>query len=151
MAFRIFLDANILLDFTLKRERYPAARQLMELAVRGRVQAYITPAIVQVVCQRLTEAYGAECAKELLLALLAEVQVIDTGHEITVNALHSKMSNMEDALSYYTALHHKLDYFITRNNDLPKVAIPVLPVCTPEEFLGHNGAERVAARPKGVK
>src|SRR5258708_21267220 len=137
MAFRIFLDGNILLDFTLKRESYPATRQVMEWAVRGRVQAYITPAVVQVMCQRLVEAYGAEQAKELLLALLAEVQVIDTGHEITVNALHSKMSNMEDALSYYTALHHKLDYFITRNNDLPKAAIQMLPVITPEEIQKH--------------
>jgi len=138
MAFRIFLDAGILLDFTLKRPDHSAARQLMEWAVKGRVQAYITPAVVQVIGQRLAGAYGAERAKELLLALLAEVQVIDTGHEITVNALHSKMTNMEDALSYYTALHHKLDYFITRNNDLSKVAIPALPVCTPEEFLKHN-------------
>ena len=141
MAFRIFLDANILLDFTLKRDKnYTTARQLIEWAVKGRVQAYVTPAVVQVMCQRLVEAYGTERAKELLLALLAEVQVIDTGHEITVNALHSKMNNMEDALSYYTALHHKLDYFITRNNDLPKAAIPGLPVCTPEEFLKHNEA-----------
>lgn len=142
MAFRIFLDANILLDFTLKRENhYTSARQLMEWAIKGRVQAYITPAVVQVMCRRLVEAYGAERAKQLLLALLAEVQVIDTGHEITVNALHSKMNNVEDALSYYTALHYKLDYFITRNNDFPKAAIPGLPVCTPEEFLKHNEAE----------
>src|ERR1700754_329477 len=149
MAFRIFLDANILLDFTLKRESYPAARKLMEWAVSGRVQAYITPAVVQVMCQRLLEAYGAERAKELLLALLAEVQVIDTGHEITVSALHSKMNSMEDALSYYTALHHKLDYFITRNNDLPKAAIPGLPVCTPEEFLKHNEAPLEPIKMKG--
>jgi predicted nucleic acid-binding protein len=145
MAFRIFLDANILLDFTLKREHYPAARRLMEWAVKGRVKVYITPAVVQVVSQRLVEAYGEGRAKELLLALLAEVQVIDTGHEVAVSALHSKMNNMEEALSYYTALHHKLDYFITRNNDLPKAAIPVLPVCTPEEFLQHN------EEPKGIK
>ncbi|HEY6901801.1 MAG TPA: PIN domain-containing protein [Puia sp.] len=138
MAFRIFLDADILLDFTLKRADYPVARKLMEWAVKGRVQAYITPAIVQVIGQRLAGAYGPERAKELMLALLAEVQVIDTGHETAVSALHSKMENVEDALSYYTALHHKLDYFITRNNDLPRVAIPVLPVCTPEAFLSYN-------------
>ena len=138
MAFRIFLDATILLDFTLKRPDYPAARQLIEWAVKGRVQAYVTPAVVQVISQRLVEAYGAGRAKELMLALLAEVQVIDTGHEITVNALHSKMENMDDALAYYTAIHHKLDYFITRKKELSKAAIPVMPVCTPEEFLEYN-------------
>ncbi len=149
MAFRIFLDAGILLDLTLKRDKFQSARQLMEWAVKGRVQAYITPSILQTVGVLLAQANGTEQARELLLALLAEVQVIETGHEITVNALHSKMSKVEDALSYYTALHHKLDYFITRNTDLPKAAIPVLPVCTPEEFLQHNGAS--APLPKGAK
>ncbi len=138
MAYRIFLDANILLDFTLKREGYPLARRLMEWAVKGRVQAFITPSIVQEIGRWLTQAYGSGRAKELLLALLAEVQVIDIGHEIAVNALHSKMSHLSDALSYYTALHHKLDYFITRDKDLPAAAIPGLPVCTPEEFLQQN-------------
>ncbi|HLZ85645.1 MAG TPA: PIN domain-containing protein [Puia sp.] len=138
MAFRIFLDAGVLLDLTLKRETYPAARLLMEWAVKGRVQAYVTPSVVQETGRRLREAYGPERAKELLLAILAEVQVIDTGHAVAVSALHSTMSNVDDALSYYTALHHKLDYFITRSKDLSVAATPVLPVCTPEAFLEHN-------------
>jgi len=70
--------------------------------------------------------------------LLAEVSVIDSGHTVAVSALHSAMSDMDEALSYYTALHHKLDYFITCNGDLARAAIPVLPVCTPEEFLKSN-------------
>src|SRR5882757_2744633 len=115
MAFRIFLDAGVLLDLTLKREGYAAARQLMAWVVSGRVQAYVTPAAVQETARRCKEAYGAERAKELLLALLAEVQVIDTSHTIAVSAVLSTTYNMEDAISYYTALHHKLDYFITGN------------------------------------
>jgi predicted nucleic acid-binding protein len=138
MAFRVFMDADILLDLTLKRERYPSARQLMEWAVKGRIQAYVTPAVIQEMGRRLKEVYGAVRAKELLLALLAEVSVIDSGHTVAVSALHSAMSDMDAALSYYTALHHKLDYFITRDEDLSTAAIPVLPVCTPEEFLKSN-------------
>lgn len=138
MAFRIFLDAGVLLDFTLKREGRSAARKLMEWAVNGRVQAYVTPSVVQETGRRLKEAYGAGRAKELLLAILAEVQVIDTGHAVAVSALHSTISEVDDALSYYTALHHKLDYFITRNKELSSTATPVLPVCTPEAFLEHN-------------
>ncbi len=138
MAFRIFLDANILLDFTLKRNEYESSRKLMEWAVRGRVQAFITPSIVHIAGYWLTKAYGHAKAKELLLTLLADIQVIDIGHEITINALHSKMTDREDALQYYTAIHHKLDYFITRDKGLQKAAIPVLPVCSPEEFLESN-------------
>lgn len=138
MAFRVFLDANILLDLTLKRREYEPARKLVEWALEGRIEAYVTPAVIQETARWLKKVYGAERAKELLLALLAEVLVIDGGHTVAVSALHSDMSDMDEALSYYTALHHKLDYFITRDKDLPRAAIPVLPVCTPEEFLKSN-------------
>ncbi len=140
MAFRIFLDAEVLLDFTLKRQAgaYSVARRLMEWAVKGRVQVFITAAVVRDIGHALTQAYGQEQAKAVLLALLAEVQMIDPGYETTVNALHSRMEDISDALSYYTALHHRLDYFITRDMHLSKAAIPVLPVCTPEEFLQKN-------------
>ena len=138
MAFRVFLDAGILLDLTLKRDSYVAARRLMEWAVKGKIQAYVTPAVIQETGRRLKLTYGAARAKELLLALLAEVSVIESGHTVAVSALHSAMSDMDEALSYYTALHHKLDYFITRDKDLPTAAIPMLPVCTPEEFLKSN-------------
>lgn len=138
MAFRVFLDANILLDFTLKREQYEISRKLIEWSVKGRAQAFISPAILHIVGYWLTKAYGPAKTKELLLALLADVRVIDINHEIAVNALHSKMNDIEDALQYYTAMHHKLDYFITRDKGLQKAAIPVLPVCSPEEFLESN-------------
>jgi predicted nucleic acid-binding protein len=138
MAFRIFLDVGVLLDLTLKREGHAAARRLMEWAVSGKVQAYVTPAVVQETGRKLKEAYGPARAKELLLALLAEVSVIDTGHAVAVSALHSTMNDADDALAYYTALHHNLDYFITCNKDLSGAATPVLPVCTPEAFLQYN-------------
>jgi predicted nucleic acid-binding protein len=138
MAFRIFLDANILLDFTLKRDDYAVSRKLIEWAVKGRVQAFITPSIVHITGYWLTKAYGPAKAKELLLTLLADIQIIDIGQETTINALHSKMNDIEDSLQYYSAMHHKLDYFITRDKGLKKSAIAVLPVCSPEEFLEEN-------------
>ena len=48
------------------------------------------------------------------------------------------MVDVEDALQYYTALHHRLDYLITWDKELIQSAIPVLPACTPEEFIKSN-------------
>ncbi len=135
MAFKVFLDANILLDFTLKREEYEQSRQIIELAVDGSIQAFITPSIVHILGYWLTKAYGNAKAKELLLTLMADMTVIDLPHEIVLNALHSKINDIEDALQYYTALHHRLDYFISRDKQLQKQSIPLLPVCTPRELL----------------
>src|ERR1700743_483634 len=107
MAYKIFLDANILLDFTLKRDGYDQSKQLIELAVDGDVRAFVTPSILHIVGYWLAKAYGSTKTKELLLTLLADITVIDLVHEIAVNALHSKISDIEDALQYYTAMHHK--------------------------------------------
>ncbi|SDW41159.1 Predicted nucleic acid-binding protein, contains PIN domain [Hydrobacter penzbergensis] len=135
MAFKVFLDANILLDFTLNRDNSEQARRVVALAVEGGIQAFITPSVVHILGHYLSKEYGNTKAKELLLGLLADITVIDLPHEIAVNALHSKITDIEDALQYYTAIHHKLDYFISRDKQLKKQGVPALAVYTPEEFL----------------
>lgn len=135
MASKVFLDANILLDFTLKRDEFEQSRKIIKLAVNGTIQAFITPSIVHIVGYWLTKAYGNTKAKELLLTLMVDVTVIDLPHEIVLNALHSKITDIEDALQYYTAVYHKLEYFISRDKQLQKQSIPVLPVYTPRELL----------------
>ena len=135
MASKVFLDANIMLDFTLKRAEFEQSRKIIELAVNGTIQVFITTSIIHIVGYWLTKAYGNAKAKELLLTLMADVNVIDLPHEIVLNALHSKITDIEDALQYYTAVHHKLDYFISRDKQLQKQGIPVLPVYTPKELL----------------
>jgi len=139
MAFKVFLDANILLDFTLKRDEYEKSKTIIELVVSGEIQAFITPSIVHIVGYWLTKTYGNANAKEILLTLLTDVTVIDLPHEIAVNALHSKINDIEDALLYYTAIHHKLDYFISYDKQLQRQSIPILTVYTPDEFLTELG------------
>lgn len=141
MAFRIFLDADVLLDFTLKRSGYSIVRRLMEWAVNGRVQVYLSSAILCEIELELRKAYGAHQAKEILLALLASAQIIDAGYETVVNALQSRVDNIAGAISYHTALHHRLDYFITWDSRLLEVANQVLPVTTPIDFLNRHAEQ----------
>lgn len=135
MAFKVLLDANVLLDFLLKREEYETAKKLLQLAVQGKLQAFVTPSILHIAAYWLTKAYGSSKAKELLLTLLSDVRVIDASHEMAVTAIHSKIGDIEDALQYYTALHHKMDYVISRDKALQRAALPSLPVVSPEEVL----------------
>jgi len=139
MAFKVFLDANILLDLTLQREQYSVSKKILELASDGSLQLFITPAIVHVIAYWLTKAYGKQKTKELILSLLTDVKVIDANHEVVINAVYSKMDDIEDALQYFTAMQHKLDYFLTRDKLLKKMGIPALPVYTPEDFLKEVG------------
>lgn len=137
MAFKVFLDANILLDLTLKRDHFEQAKRIVALAVEGDIQAFMTPSVVHIVGHFLSKEYGNAKAKELLLGLLADIAIIDLPHEIAVNALHSKINDIEDALQYYTAIHHKLDYFISRDKQLQKQSMPILVVYSPEEFIAE--------------
>src|ERR1700744_3812822 len=135
MAIRVFLDANVLLDFTLKREQYQESKQIMELVINGRIYAHITSSVLHITAYWLTKAYNATTAKEILLSLLTDVTVIDISRETAVVALHSKMTDIEDCLQYYTAIEHKLDYFVTNDKKLKKDGIPLLPVIPPNQLI----------------
>lgn len=137
MAFKIFLDANIILDFTLRREiGYEYSKTIIQNIVNRKFTAYITPAIVHISGYYLTKARTAETAKEILLSLLADISTIDIPHAITLEALHSNMLDIEDSLQYYSAIHHNVDYFISRDKPLLKNHSPnKLPVIHPKDFI----------------
>ena len=135
MASKIFLDANILLDFTLQREAYDEAKKVLDLVIDRQAQAFTTSSVIHIASYYLAKFYGSKKTKDLLLGLLLDVTIIDLTHEMTVMALSSKFDDIEDSLQYYAAVHHKLDYFISRDRQLKKDSTPVLPVITPKEFL----------------
>jgi predicted nucleic acid-binding protein len=135
MASRIFLDANILLDYFLKRSAFDQARLLFRYILDGRVSAYVSPSIVHLVGHWVAKYHGPQKAKEILLHLLDDVTVLEMNHDVTLLALRSSMADIEDALQYYTAMHHKAEVFISQDRQLKKSASPSLPVMTLDEFL----------------
>ena len=135
MAYKIFLDVNILLDYTLKREYYNDAEQILNKVVNKEVHAYITSSVLHITGYWVSKAYGNTKARELLISLMEYITVIDIPHEIALISLHSKINDIEDALQYYAAIHHKLNYFISRDKQLQKEGTPILPVLSPKEYL----------------
>ncbi len=136
MGSKIFLDANICLDFLLQRKGFEAADAIFERIIRREVKACITPAIVHIIAYFSKKIHSVDTVKKILLKLLLHVEVIECSHEVTITAIASAMPDIEDALQYYTAIHHKVDYFVSHDKGLKKEAIPVLPVYSPDEFLG---------------
>lgn len=137
MAAKIFLDANVLVDYALRREHFDDASAIIRLVINGGVKGYISSSVLHITGYWLTKDKGSERAKEFLMLLLNDIEVIDIPHEIAVVALSSRFKDIEDALQYYTAIHHKLDYFISNDRGLKKDSIPVLPVYTPKEFIAE--------------
>lgn len=137
MASKVFLDANVILDNALHRSDYDATEKVIDCIMTGQFQGYITPSIVHIVDYWLSKSFGKAKSKQMILALLNDIEVIDCNHQTTVNALNSNMPDVEDALQYYTALQHKIDCFITLDKKLHKSAIPTLPVYFPKEFVNE--------------
>jgi hypothetical protein len=66
---------------------------------------------------------------------LSDVQSVDIPHQVVINALLSSINDIEDALQYFAAIHHNLDFFISEDKLLKKQSNPILPVYTAKEFL----------------
>lgn len=136
MASKIIMDANILLDLSLERsDDYLILRSIYQEIVTGTFKCYITTSIIHICGYWLKYYRDEKQAKQILLPLLDDVKVIEASHEIAVNAIHSYMTDIEDALQYYTALHHRLDCFISRDRNFKKQAKSQLPIYYPEEFV----------------
>lgn len=136
MASKIILDTNIILDLVLQRSNdYAELHKIYNAIVSGIFRAYTTTSIIQICSYWLEKAMGVNNSKKTLTALLNDLQVIDAPHNVVVAALLSNMTDFEDALQYYTALHHNIEIFISRDKHFIKSASPNLPVYPPLEFV----------------
>lgn len=135
MASKIFLDANVCIDFLLQLKGFEPSELVFEKIVSGKFRAYTTPAIIHIIAYYLIKVHSNTNVKVLILNLLSNVKVIDCSHETAINAINSQMTDIEDALQYYTAMHHKMDYFISLDKKLINSAIPILPIYSPAHFL----------------
>ncbi|MGG7666315.1 type II toxin-antitoxin system VapC family toxin [Dyadobacter sp. BHUBP1] len=98
MATSVFLDANIVLDFFLKRKDYEDAREVVSLALEKKIKAFISPSILHIVSYWLTKAYGSAQSKDLLLLFLSDISIVDANQEVVNLALTSPIDDIEDAL-----------------------------------------------------
>ena len=138
MASKLFLDANVVLDFILQRNiGYTDAKVIIERILDGNFSAYVTPSIVHIAGYFLKKTHGIETTKKMLLSFLSDIRTIDIPFVVVQQAIMSAMIDVEDSLQYYSAMHHNVDYFISRDVPLKKFALPQLPVINPKDFIAN--------------
>lgn len=136
MVHRLFLDANVILDYTLKRPKWHrASKFILEKVVEGEYKGAVSPVVVHIVSYILGKHLGPERTKKIMLALLNDVKVIDTPHKVILQAMSSDWPDIEDSIQYFTALHHRVDLIVSRDEGFIKKAMPALPVVHPEDFV----------------
>lgn len=130
----LFLDTNVLIDLIDKREPfYDDIAVIASLAESKKLSLAVSSLsfvnTVYVVSRNIEEKLVLDALKKF--RIICNVSTID---EIVIDkSLISNFNDFEDAVQYFSALHHKSEIIITRNKkDFKNSEIPVM---SPTEFL----------------
>lgn len=137
MAYKIFLDINIMADFLdTGRKEHIAAKELFLAIEKRKVKAYFSESVVNTTGYLLRKIIEIDAFKVLIADLLALIIVLPCSNTIVKNAYLNAKNDLEDAVLYQIALSGKLDYFITNDNkDFQKLANQALPILSAGKFL----------------
>ncbi len=131
---RLFIDTNVMID--LLGNRHPFYEDIAKITVLAENQD------VQIIASSLSfvnafyvlsKKHDSRSLHEILskFRIICDVSNVD---ELQIDkSLLLNSNDFEDAVQYYSALHHKCDIFITRNKKDFKNS--ELPIMTPTEFL----------------
>lgn len=133
MVNKLFLDTNIILDYTLERKgELKEIESLFELAENEKIELYISESVIT------TALYFLQKNKLDALAIVRElstcVNFIPFKKDVLFFSLE-QYKDIEAGLLYFTAAKANMNYFITRNIKDFAFALPSLPVLTPLKFL----------------
>lgn len=136
MANKIFLDINIILDYTLEREgELQEIESLFELAEEEKIELYISESVVATILYFLQKSKLD--ALSILRELSAVVNFIPFKKDVLFYPLE-QYKDVEDGLLYFLAAKANMNYFITRNTKDFPFTLPSLPVVTPSKFLKEH-------------
>ncbi|MEA2095616.1 MAG: PIN domain-containing protein [Candidatus Cloacimonadota bacterium] len=113
---KLFIDTDIILDILAKREPfYDSAAQLFALIDEKKVNAFTTPVVFSNLFYILSKLKSRNFAHSSLRKLRLLLQIIQVDEKIIDFALNSEFKDFEDAIQFYAAKFHNLDFIVTRN------------------------------------
>jgi len=130
MAYKAFLDTNIIIDFLQPvRPFHEEAQMLFTYIAKDTFTAYISECIITTTPYLIRKEYSASEINAILKNLNLKLKILSCTNAFVTAALQTEPPDFEDALLYQIALHHQMDYFVTSNvKDFKKIQQPSLPV-----------------------
>lgn len=133
MAYKLFLDTNIIIDYVQERKHeLDAINEIMYLAELDKIELFISESSVT------NSFYVLQKQKIDALPVLREIcktiNFIPFSKDILYYPIE-KYKDAEDSLLYFLAAKAKMNYFITRNVKDFTYLFPSLPVMSPTNFL----------------
>lgn len=137
MAYSVFLDTNIVVDFFLPdRNGHKYAVAIIEAAEKMVLKACFSESVLNTTTYLIRKSIYAREFKKAMLEFNTFIKVLPCSNKTVEHAYHHAKNDLEDAVLYQIALEGKMDYFITSNmKDLKKLEQSSLPVVTAKELL----------------
>jgi len=136
MAYKVFLDTNIVLDiFHRDRPFYDDAVQLFYHLDENKFTAFYSESVLTTVAYVLRKTIKATEINLAIMNLNKKIHFLSCYSTLVDKSLLKDPPDFEDGLLYEIALHHQLDYFITSNTrDFKRIQNEMLPVMNAKEF-----------------
>lgn len=134
MAYKIFLDTNIIVDLLMERQyELDAINEMFKLAGNENITLNVSESVIATTFYVLRK----EKRIDTLSAFREMCKIVNTipfSKDILYYPLE-KYKDIEDGILYFLAYKAKMNYFITRNVKDFVFLFPSLPVMTPTNFL----------------
>jgi len=135
MAFKLFIDADVVIDLFTEREPHVhPASELFDLNEKGEVILHLSAVSINNIYYIVRKYLGHIKTLEVVEALVEMTEIVGTTKKEIVQSLKNNFSDFEDSIQYSSAMTIKgLDAIITRNiKDYKHADIAVM---TPLNFL----------------
>ncbi len=135
MAFKIFIDSDVVIDFFTDRKPHANdASELFELNEKGEIVMYLSAVSINNIYYIVRKFLGHRKTIEVLDMLTDMTQIVGTTKQEILQALKNDFNDFEDSIQYSSALTiEDLDAIVTRNiKDYRNSTIAVM---TPLNFL----------------
>ena len=136
MAYKIFLDANIILDVLhADREFHEDANRLFFSIESNMCTAFYSESILTIIAYVLRKQMSGNEINSVIIELNKKIGFLSSSKILASLAAQQNAPDFEDALLYQIALHHQMDYFVTSNiKDFRKIQRAELPVVRAKDF-----------------
>ena len=113
---KLYLDANVVLDFVLKRRPFDvAAKELFAMAEHGPAQLLVSSLTFTVVHYIVGKQLGKAAATDGVAHLFRLVTTVAVDKQVVGRALQASLPDFEDAVQLFAALAAGADAIVTRD------------------------------------
>ena len=136
MAYKVFLDTNIVLDiFHRDRPYYDEAVQLFYYLDENIFTAFYSESVLTTMAYVLRKRMTPTEINKVIINLNKRISFLPCFPPLPNKSLLKDPPDFEDGLLYEIALHHQMDYFITSNiKDFKSIKNTMLPVINAKGF-----------------